>query len=375
MLTIILLLLVLVILFFVQKLVFRNQWNKNLDIRIEFDRDYVFCGEDANLVETIVNNKYLPLPVLEVGFDMSRHLAFRAEENSMVSDMTYRRDIFTASVKQRITRTLPFRAQKRGYYRISSTTITSHDLLMSDKYVSHMEQASEFYVLPGHLSVSQIRIPYSKIMGMLVSRRRVYDDPFEFAGIRDYRRTDPMKHINWKASARNGSLLVNLHESTLSQKVVILLDCEGAGSAITDTLNEVSISIAAELCERMLADGISVTILGTGVDTITGKPLDTGELTGRNTALYMRKLLSRVVCKNGLSPMLELIQAQKDRSGKENNLYILISKEQKTPLLPAFESLAGEHEAIWILPYDRNMPERHKMTDTSRHVDIVRWRV
>lgn len=144
MLTIIILLLVLVILFFVQKLVFRNQWNKNLDIRIEFDRDYVFCGEDANLVETIVNNKYLPLPVLEVGFDMSRHLAFRAEENSMVSDMTYRRDIFTASVKQRITRTLPFRAQKRGYYRISSTTITSHDLLMSDKYVSHMEQASEF---------------------------------------------------------------------------------------------------------------------------------------------------------------------------------------------------------------------------------------
>ena len=375
MLTIIILLLVLALIFLGQRYLFRYQWNKNLEVHIGFDREYVFCGEDANLIETIVNNKYLPLPALEVGFDMSRHLAFRSEENSSVSDMTYRRDIFTASVKQRITRTLPLRAQKRGYYRITSTTITSHDLLMSEKLVDHIPQDSEFYVLPRRISVSEIRIPYSKIMGMLVSRRRVYDDPFEFAGIRDYRRTDPMKNINWTASARNGSLLVNLHESTLSQKVVILLDCEGSGTASIDGLNETGISIAAELCERMLADGISVTILGNGIDTITGKPLDTGELTGRNTALYMRKLLSRVVCKNGLTPMLDVIQAQKERSGKENNLYVLISKEQKIRLMPAFEALAAEHEAVWILPYDRAMPERNKMTDTSRHVELVRWRV
>ena len=375
MVTILILLLLLGAVFLLQKYVFRTRWNKNLDIQIAFDREYVFCGEDANLVETIVNNKYLPLPVLEVGFDMSRWLVFREEENSTVSDMTYRRDIFTASVKQRITRTLPFRAKKRGYYRIQSTTITSHDLLMSEKLVMHLPQTSEFYVLPAQIPVSRIRIPYSKITGMLVSRRRVYDDPFEFAGIRDYRRTDPMKHINWKASARSGSLLVNQHESTLSQKVVLLLDCSGMGSAIVDTLNEVSISIAAELCARMLSDGISVTILANGTDELTGKPLNTGELTGRNTALYMRKLLARLNCRNDLMPMLDLLQAEREHSGKENNLYVLISKEQKTPLLPAFEALAGEHEAIWILPEDRNMPERNKMTDSSKRVEIVRWSV
>ena len=210
---------------------------------------------------------------------------------------------------------------------------------------------------------------------MLVSRRRVYDDPFEFAGIRDYRRTDPMKHINWKASARNGSLLVNLHESTLSQKVVLLLDCEGTGTAMTDQLNELSISIAAELCERMLADGISVTVLSNAIDTLTEKPLESGELTGRNTALFMRKLLARAECKNGLMPMSDILLAETERTGQENNLYVLISKEQKSHLMPAMEKLAGDHEAIWILPEDRNMPERNKMTDTSRHVDVVRWRV
>lgn len=73
--------------------------------------------------------------------------------------------------------------------------------------------------------------------------------------------------------------------------------------------------------------------------------------------------------------MLGLLNAEREHSGKENNLYVLISKEQKTPLLPAFEALAGEHEAVWILPEDRSMLDRHRMTDTSRHVDIVRWSV
>ncbi len=374
-LTIFFLVLLLGVVFIAQKFLFRRFWDKNLDVRIEFDRDYVFCGEDANLLETIVNNKYLPLPVLEVGFDMSRALAFREEDNSTVSDMTYRRDIFTASVKQRITRTLPFRARKRGYYRIASTTVTSHDFLMQDKLVTHMPQTTAFFVLPARLPVEQIRIPYSRIMGMLVSRRRVYDDPFEFAGIRDYRRTDPMKHINWKASARNGSLLVNLHESTLSQQVVLLLDCEGTGSAVTDTLNETSISIAAALAARMLQDGISVTICSNGTDILTGKPLHTGELTGRSTALHMRRQLARLVCKNNLPPMDGIMRAELERSGKENNLYVLISKEQKLRLLPTLEALAGGHEAVWILPEDRNMPERHKMTETSKHVEIVRWMV
>lgn len=103
---------VLLVLYFAQRLLFRRLWDKNLTVQISFDRDYIFCGEEANLVETIVNNKYLPLPVLEVGFDMSRWVVFQDEENSTVSDMTYRRDVFTASVRQRITRTLPGPRQK-----------------------------------------------------------------------------------------------------------------------------------------------------------------------------------------------------------------------------------------------------------------------
>lgn len=167
-------------------------------------------------------------------------------------------------------------------------------------------------------------------MGLLVSRRRVYDDPFEFAGIRDYRHSDPMKYINWKASARGGTLLVNQHDSTLSQKVTVLLDCTGIGSAVTDALNETAISIAAELAERMLADGISVSVISNGIDTVDGKMLSTGELTGRNTALYLRRRLAKLECRNDLTPMPQLLRTLHD-GAHGSDLYVLISKEQKLP--------------------------------------------
>ena len=55
---------VLLVLYFAQRLLFRRLWDENLTVQISFDRDYIFCGEEANLVETIVNNKYLSVPVL-----------------------------------------------------------------------------------------------------------------------------------------------------------------------------------------------------------------------------------------------------------------------------------------------------------------------
>lgn len=365
---------VLLVLYFAQRLLFRRLWDENLTVQISFDRDYIFCGEEANLVETIVNNKYLPLPVLEVGFDMSRWVVFQDEENSTVSDMTYRRDVFTASVRQRITRTLPVRGKKRGYYRIASTTVTSYDFLMTEKQVAHFPQETEFYVLPAHISASHIRIPYSKIMGLLVSRRRVYDDPVRVCRHPRLPPQRPHEIHQLEGLRARRHVARQSHDSTLSQKVTVLLDCTGIGSAVTDALNETAISIAAELAERMLADGISVSVISNGIDTVDGKMLSTGELTGRNTALYLRRRLARLECRNDLTPMPQLLRTLHD-GAHGSDLYVLISKEQKLPVLPDLEALTEGSDAIWILPEDRNMPERYKLTETSKSVEIIRWEV
>ncbi|MFQ7754672.1 MAG: hypothetical protein ACLRH1_12120, partial [Acutalibacteraceae bacterium] len=85
--------------------------------------------------------------------------------------------------------------------------------------------------------------------------------------------------------------------------------------------------------------------------------------------------LARLVCKKDLPPVDDLLRAERAHSGRENNLYVLVSKAQRHAVLAALESLAGGHEAVWILPEDPNLPAHRRMTETSKHVDIVRWSI
>ena len=65
------------------------------------------------------------------------------------------------------------------------------------------------YVYPRQVDTARIQMICRAVSGMVLSRNRLYEDPFEFSGIRDYRKEDPMNRINWKSSARMGDLMVN----------------------------------------------------------------------------------------------------------------------------------------------------------------------
>ena len=64
--------------------------------------------------EVVENKKALPLPVLGVKFQVARALHFAKDPNAGVSDFYYRSDVFSVMMFQKITRSLPFLATKRG---------------------------------------------------------------------------------------------------------------------------------------------------------------------------------------------------------------------------------------------------------------------
>ena len=80
----------------------------------------------------------------------------------------------------------------------------------------------------------------------------MYEDPFEFRTIRAYTTDDPMKAVNWKASAKTGSLMVNTFDSVQSQKAMLFLDVEDTGILKYEDLVEESIAIAATLLRKLL---------------------------------------------------------------------------------------------------------------------------
>ena len=231
---------------------YKKVWIKNVDVKLWFDTDALYAGGQTKLYEVIENRKRTPLPVLEVGFHTKKELDFADTENASVSDYIYKRDVFSILGRQRITREIPVDCKKRGHYAVSDADLTTHTLLYKKSYSVGIETDASIYVYAKMTDVSEIVTVCERMLGTLQCAKRLYEDPFAFRTIRGYTTDDPMKAINWKASAKTGALMVNTFDSVQSQKAMIFLDVADTGILKQEALVEESIAIAATLVRKLL---------------------------------------------------------------------------------------------------------------------------
>lgn len=127
------------------------------------------------------------------------------------------------------------------------------------------------YVYPRQVDTARIQMICRAVSGMVLSRNRLYEDPFEFSGIRDYRKEDPMNRINWKSSARMGDLMVNQFDATTSVEVTVLLDIEDANILREEAQVEESIRITSSLAARMVKNKMNLWVKSNAKDEETGE--------------------------------------------------------------------------------------------------------
>lgn len=348
------------------RLIYNKNWHKGLDVKLRFADSQVREGDSTLLLEEISNRKNLPLPAVEIDFNFDRGLRFVNTANSIVSDKLYRRDIFALAPNQKITRRLELNCLKRGYYTLTENGLAAKDIFLSKKYVTAFPQSTRLYVFPEHISAERIAVPFKRIMGELLTRDRVYEDPFEFGGIRDYMQSDPMKYINWKASAKSGKLVVNLHDSTLSQRVCIFLDTSGSDSAREAELTEEAIRLCAALSEKISSAGVGLDIISSGRDKLSGEKLRMESL-GSGSLTALAKALARLELTDE-SIGAELSRFKADR----RTLVILISKNNSPEALHELYRLSGDGRAMWIRPY---ADEAEKLALNEGRVIYQPWNV
>ena len=67
-------LVVALLLYLGQKTVYQKVWHKNLRVRLSFQEEGIWEGQESTLSEIIENQKKLPLTMLKVKFQTDRHL-------------------------------------------------------------------------------------------------------------------------------------------------------------------------------------------------------------------------------------------------------------------------------------------------------------
>ena len=147
------LLLGLVLAWVLQSILIRKLWQNKLAVTLHFCDSYIYEGDSSALQEIVVNDKWLPLPALEVRIAMNANLKFTGEaaDNSGVSDQSYKRDVFSFLFHQKITRTLSFTGQKRGRYEIRQADVKAVDFFFHDMEYKALPQNTMLYVYPAQI--------------------------------------------------------------------------------------------------------------------------------------------------------------------------------------------------------------------------------
>lgn len=332
------------------ELYYKCQWSKDVTVKLWFETDAVYAGQETRFYEVIENRKSMPVPVLEVGFHTRRELDFAGVENTSVSDYLYKRDVFSVLGRQKITREMPVRCTKRGRYLASDADITTHTLLYRKRYSKAVGTKAEIYVYPKMADMPEVVTVCERMLGTLQCAKRLYEDPFAFRAVREYTVDDPMKTINWKASARTGNLMVNTFDSAQSQKAMIFLDVEDTGILKYEELVEESIALAATLMRRLMRQNIEVGFVFNGKKSPVFFPAN-----NRANRTVLERMLAEYDKDDGAEDFGLLIRqlfsgtfAKKPLP--EDTLLVFVSKNLNESLSECIRECAGERQTLVIVP-------------------------
>lgn len=353
---------------------YNKSWDKKLGVEVRLSKSEAVCGDKVDLIETVTNQKRLPIPILEVKFQVDKELEYLDQnDNHKVTDRNYRDDIFSLLSYQRITRTIPMTCTKRGFYKVDNLQLVSTGIFMNDVCVTQLPVNSSIIVYPKQIDASELDAYVAAIFGQSERASRLNPDPFAFRAVRDYRQDDPFNSINWKASAKSNQLMVNEYNDSLTKSVRIILNVNPRGQLLNERVTEYSISIASTLSRIFIDQGYDLEFL-TNAATNNSQSAYFSPMQGKTQLDAINTYLARVDLKKPSIDCSAFLADQLKELDKSAicPMTIIISEDCRSGLQDRIEEITtNSFKNIWILPSLSD----EEVSDIYIHADLIPWRV
>ncbi len=180
---------------------------------IEPERLRLLEGEELSARVRVRNDGPAPVEV-EVAPVRTRHLAV-APEGTVAVRVGARSEVEIA---------FSVRPRRWGAHGIGPLAIRTRDPLGVTIWEGRLGERVDLRVFPREERLRELVAPLrtQPFLGTHVARARA--DGIEFADIRPFQSGDRVRHVNWRATARRGSLQVNQRHPEHSSDVVLLVD-------------------------------------------------------------------------------------------------------------------------------------------------------
>jgi uncharacterized protein (DUF58 family) len=185
-----------------------------------------FVGEEIEVQFSIANRKALPLPWIEIRESVPEAMPARdvhAAPSGAPGALYVTRSTSLAWY-ERVSWRHRFLCARRGYFSFGPVRLRSGDifgLFPSDREIHSRDRIT---VLPRLVELPALGLPSERPFGETRSGLRMFEDPSRIAGVRDYRPGDPLKRIDWKATARRQALQSRIYDPSSSLHLLVALN-------------------------------------------------------------------------------------------------------------------------------------------------------
>jgi uncharacterized protein (DUF58 family) len=236
-------------------LVLGLRWSHDPNVVAELALDAERTLEDVPVEGELRLRTDAPIDRLEVSLDVPGEI--RVEDGAAIRALR---------LSGELERTIPLllRPERWGVYRLGRIEVRAWDVFRVVVWQARTPASLVLRAYPSSKTASAIvaAVETQAFTGSEVSRRK--GDGIEYADIRDYVPGDRVRSINWRASARRGSLVVNERHPERNTDVVLLLDSfadvRGDGFSTLDEAARVASTLAQRFLERR--DRVGLVALG-----------------------------------------------------------------------------------------------------------------
>ncbi len=258
--------------------------------------------------------------------------------------------------------------RKRGYYPLGPLHLRTGDFFGLAPEREATVAADTLIVYPKVVPLRHLGLPSQLPHGSLASRRRIFEDPSRFFGVRDYRPEDGLRRIHWKSSARADRLQVKRFQPAIALHtlVVLNLNADAYTPRTRLTAGEVGITVAASIAAHLVEQRQEVGLALLGGDRVTGWAGLQVIPPARGRA-HLVRLLERLA-RAEVAPTLPLAEAL-PRTGADlgwGSTLVVITPGEEPRLLEALLQMRRQGFHLLLVATDPRAPFRRLQGQLER---------
>ena len=359
-------------------------WNRVSLDRVSYQRtlssNRVFLGEEVTLSVSITNKKPVPLGWLRAEDDIPDLLELDNVNLAPTSRARTKALVHSTSIAwyERVNWRYRLSTKQRGFYRIGPVKLSSGDLF--GFFTSNRQEEHQDYLLvyPKVVPLEELLLPQARPLGETKGGLRIFEDFTRSVGIRDYTPGDPLKKVDWKATARLQSLQVKVFEPTVTHTLVVALNASTTSYVwegyFPDFL-ERAVTAAASVANYAVDNRYSVGLFSNGVPLLAERPMNVAPNRDPKQLNFILEALATVGPLT--SGAMEDALAQHARRFPRGATLVLVTAMLKEELVETIDYLikCGHRLVVLYVGDDEppQLPEKATLYELGHYFASVEW--